>query len=137
MRNGLVFSRVFSRGLSRVSSRVTIIGFLMLVWVLPVQAIFDPTRPPGLSSVPATAARAVEKGPRWVLKSTLVSPQRRTAVINDRVVGLGDRVRGATVIEISPSRVRLRSRGADITLVMLKKNIKTLSRQATTRQIRQ
>ncbi|NOX43993.1 MAG: hypothetical protein GXP19_09715 [Gammaproteobacteria bacterium] len=102
----------------------------MFAQVLPtLAAIDDPTRPPGLNSVPARPASMVKKGPRWVLSSTLVSPERRAAVINDRVVVLGDRVAGATVVKIEPSTVHLRSGGNDVTLVLLKKNVKTLSRQ--------
>jgi len=113
-----------------VFKRKILIGLLMFVFVLSVQAMGDPTRPPGLNLVSARVA-TVKKGPRWVLTSTLVSTERRSAVINNRVVVLGDRVRGATVIEILPSRVRLRSGSSDVTLVMLKKNVKTLSRQKT------
>jgi len=116
MKDGLVFKQKI------------IIGLFMFVFVLSVQAASDPTRPPGLNSAPARVT-TVKKGPRWVLTSTLVSPVRRSAVINNRVVVLGDRVRGATVVEISPSRVRLRSGSSDVTLVMLKKNVKMLSRQ--------
>jgi len=114
-----------------VFRRLTIIGFLMLALISHAQAISDPTRPPGLNSVPARSNTTVRKGPRWVLKSTLISPQRRSAVINNRVVSLGDRVKGATVVDINPSSVRLRSGGAYITLVMLKKNIKAPSRKGS------
>jgi len=118
MKDGLVFERVI------------IIGFSITVLMFPVQAANDPTRPPGLNLVPIKTG-TVRKGPRWVLTSTLVSSERKSAVINNRVVGLGDRVKGATVVAITPSRVRLRSGGVDVTLVMLKKNIKTLSKKQT------
>jgi hypothetical protein len=104
-----------------------LIGILMLAQILPAPAaIDDPTRPPGLNSVPERPTRLVKKGPRWVLSSTLVSPERRAAVINDRIVSLGDHVAGATVVKIEPSKVRLRSGGRDVTLVLLKNNVKTL-----------
>lgn len=107
------------------------VGLVMLALVMPVQAaVDDPTRPPGLNSAPRVTSSST-KGPRWVLKSTLVSAERKTAVINNRVVGIGDRVRGATVVQIEPFKVRLRSGGSEVTLLMLKKKVKTLSRQQT------
>jgi len=105
MRTGLVYRKI-------------ILGFFALLLISSVEAIDDPTRPPSFNVGPAKSASTVNKGPRWVLRSTLVSPERRTAVINNRVVSLGDRVRGATVVEINSSRVRLQSGGAEITLVI-------------------
>ena len=103
---------------------------------LPLNAAMeDPTRPPTGEAKVARAVKAkTNQRPRWVLTSTLVSPQRRTAVINNRVVSRGDRVNGATVINIHPALVRLRARGRDVTLVMLKKKVKSLSQQPPSRQ---
>jgi hypothetical protein len=106
-------------------------GLLLLVMALalPAQAALnDPTRPPVAATVHAPAVRA-DRGPRWVLNSTLVSPARRTAVINDRVVAVGDRVGGAVVVDIQSAAVRLRARGRELTLVMLHNNVKQPSRQ--------
>ena len=86
----------------------------------------DPTRPPTAQTV--TSHKAVRKQPRWTLSSTLVSAQRRTAVINDRVVSVGEKINGARVLAIQPDSVRLRRHGSDITLVLLKKNVKRPSR---------
>lgn len=47
----------------------------------------------------------------WVLTSTLVGEQRRVAVINDRLVGIGDSVLGAEVIDIDARSARLRYAG--------------------------
>lgn len=112
-----------------------VVGLLVMLatfTVMPVLAAMDdPTRPPGLGVAVSSVKSTGSKGPRWVLKSTLISPGRRTAVINNRVVSKGDRVSGATVLEIKPLSVRLSARGREVTLVMLKKNVKTLSRQST------
>lgn len=91
--------------------------------------LVDPTQPPGLMPAPARSAPAAPKGPRWRLHSILISPQRRSAVINEQLVGLGDRINGAVVIEIQASSVRLRSRGRDVTLALPKQDIKTLSKE--------
>jgi hypothetical protein len=104
-----------------------------LVAVMPVQAALeDPTRPPTAKATNYASPKKNHR-PRWVLTSTLVSSQRRTAVINDKVVARGDRINGARVVSIQPSVVRLRIGARDITLMMLKKNIKSLSQVATSR----
>lgn len=111
-----------------------IIVTTMLLLAMPLQAALeDPTRPPTATiAIPASSEKA--QRPRWVLTSTLISAQRRTAVINDTVVSHGDRINGAKVIHIKPSAVRLRVSGREITLVMLKKNIKSLSQVTSSRQ---
>lgn len=109
---------------------------LIALWyAAPAMATLeDPTRPPNASAVATNPVVKRTSAPRWVLSSTLISPQRRSAVINSRVVSRGDRVAGATVVEIRPSRVRLRYQGRDITLAMLNKNIKTPSTQPARQQ---
>jgi MSHA biogenesis protein MshK len=114
---------VFSQGL-------TIIVLLLLV--MPVQAAMeDPTRPPSLSGGKAVAGVRHKPRPRWRLSSTLISPQRRSAVIDGRVVVRGDRINGATVISIESGAVRLRAKGREFTLLLLEKEIKSLSRVQT------
>jgi MSHA biogenesis protein MshK len=102
-------------------------AFVYLLTVMPLQAALeDPTRPPTATAT-IFASSKKQSRPRWVLSSTLVSAQRRTAVVNDKVVARGDRINGARVISIEPSSVRLRAGGRDITLVMLGKDIKSSS----------
>lgn len=104
--------------------------FVLLFLTSPLQAMEDPTRPPTAKATSTYVSAKKSKGPRWRLHSTLVSSGRRTAVINNRVVSQGDRINGATVVSIQPSAVRLRDKGREVTLMMLKKNIKSLSRAA-------
>ena len=113
-----------------------IVFVLCMNLALPLNAAMeDPTRPPTANATTSHKVKSKKiQRPRWVLTSTLVSPQRRTAVINNRVVSRGDRVNGATVINIHPALVRLRARGRDVTLVMLKKKVKSLSQQPPSRQ---
>ena len=104
--------------------------FFLLFLTSPLQAMEDPTRPPTAKATSTYVPGKKSKGPRWTLHSTLVSSDRRTAVINNRVVSQGDRINGATVVSIQPLAVRLRDKDREVTLVMLKKNIKSLSRAA-------
>ena len=118
---------------ARTAPRMALAIVLTALLALPAAAtpLRDPTQPPAAHR-PATK-KAARKAPRWVLSSTLVSGQRRTAVINDRVVGVGERINGARVVEIQPAKVRLRRQGRDITLVLLKQNIKRPSHHGSGR----
>lgn len=118
----------FYRGAS-----VMLVLFL-LSSISPLYAMEDPTRPPTAKATASYVPFKKSKRPRWTLSSTLVSSDRRTAVINDRVVSRGDRINGATVVSIQPLKVRLRDKGREVTLVILKKNIKSLSRSVSSRQ---
>ncbi len=116
--------------LKKIQSIVIIITLLL---VMPLQAALeDPTRPPAttITSKPSDKTQR----PRWILTSTLISTQRRAAVINNKVVSRGEHINGAKIISIQPSAVQLRIGRRDITLMMLKKNIKSLSRAASLRQ---
>jgi len=115
-------------------THLLIISIIALFTVIPSQADWeDPTRPPTTTVVFSTPPVKTQR-PQWVLTSTLVSAQRNTAVINDTVVSRGDRINGAKIMSIQPSVVRLHINGQDITLMMLKKNIKSLSRITSSRQ---
>lgn len=70
--------------------------------------LVDPTRP---SYIGATQQQTGPRAPSWQVESIIVSPTRRLAVINGRVVGVGDRVNGAKVTEILPYEVRLEYQG--------------------------
>lgn len=131
MRGGLVFDSIRYLNFHFFSAALLAMAVL---WVSPLQAMEDPTRPPTAKAISSYTPVKKSKRPRWTLHSTLVSSGRRTAVINDRVVSQGDRINGATVVSIQPSAVRLRDRGREVTLMMLKKNIKSLSRVISPRQ---
>ena len=113
---------------------ITVAATVSLLLTAPLQAALkDPTRPPNMVAAVSTSPKKNQQ-PRWMLTSTLISMQRRTAVINDTVVSRGDHINGAKIISIQPSSVRLRIGGKDLTLIMLKKNIKSLSQVMSSRQ---
>lgn len=72
------------------------------------EELVDPTRP---SHVAAARDSNTTRAPSWQVESIIVSPGRRLAVVNGRVVGVGDRVGGAKVTEILPYEVRLEYQG--------------------------
>ena len=65
----------------------------------------DPTRPPNLSGLPFGTELVVPSGP--VLQSIVLSPVRRLALIDGKLIGIGDRVGGATLVAIEFDSVRL------------------------------
>ena len=70
--------------------------------------LVDPTRPAGAGSA-STSGHARPSGP--VLQSTMVSPQRKIAVISGRSYTIGDKVGGAEIIEIRSYEVVLKRAG--------------------------
>ena len=63
--------------------------------------IIDPTRPGG---APVVAHTAPARG----LQSTLISAERKLAVIDGKRVGIGDSIGGASVVEIGQYHVVLK-----------------------------
>jgi MSHA biogenesis protein MshK len=86
------------------------------VLAVPLAAmdLADPTRPP--DSLRAVAPPASEEPGALRLRSILVSPERRVAVISGRRVQVGDRIGGADVVSISSTTVQLRGPGGRVTL---------------------
>ena len=70
------------------------------------QALGDPTRPPNFAGLSFSTAEAAPSGP--VLQSIVLSPKRRLALIDGKLIGIGDRVGGATLVAIEIDSVRLR-----------------------------
>lgn len=108
--------------------RVWIVAGLLGGMAAAAQAeLNDPTRPPDYSTAPrqqgAAPAAAPENG--WDLTSTLVSPARRLAVINGRVVTAGSRLGHMTVREIGSGRVVLEGEGRRQVLTLLGGAVKT------------
>ncbi len=77
----------------------------------PDAVLVDPTQPVGAS--------APRRG--LVLESTMISPERRLAMINGRVLGLGGRINGAVVTSITPYTVTLRKGKRNIHLRLVPK----------------
>ncbi len=92
---------------------------LGILWCGTALAVDDPMRPvPRPGSVQPAPAVATAPAPRrdWVLSSTLVGDARRVAVINDRLVSVGDEVLGALVIGIDARSAQLRYAGQELVL---------------------
>lgn len=93
---------------------------LLLASILPVAGAAqdeasrrDPLKPPG--TVEQTT-RPAFNADAWRLSSTLVAKGRRVAIINERLVGVGDRVGGARVLAIESGQARLDYQGREFTI---------------------
>lgn len=83
-------------------------------------ALTDPTRPMDFatgSAAPSTPAHPAAP----VLQSTLVSPDRKSAIISGKTVKIGDKFRGAVVTDITAYEVRLSQGGRETSLRLLPK----------------
>ena len=70
----------------------------------------DPTRPTSLSEPDESAEKATQ-AVRWRLQSTLIADDRKVAVINGRTVSQGERIEGATLLEVRSDGVTLQEDG--------------------------
>lgn len=104
-------------------------------------ALDDPTEPPPnyqaklQNSQPGSVGDASgDPRQRWLLTSTLTSPQRRVAVMNGHAVKPGDVLDGATVVEIELATVHLRDTQGDFSVTMQPAAVKMPSGRTTTPQ---
>ncbi len=95
--------------------RWLITALLLGMMAQGVMALEDPMRPPGGTA--STGSPAADT--RFVLSSTLIARERRSAIINGRHVSVGDTISGARVVEILPAQVRLHHQGRQLTLQLL------------------
>lgn len=92
-----------------------------------VAQLDDPMRPPGHRlSVPEQKKASVAT--RYSLSLVQISSLRRSAVVNDRLVEVGDKVSGAKIIAIYPSSVKLRKKDKVFTIKLLSRAVKKRQR---------
>jgi hypothetical protein len=75
----------------------------------PVPDVAPPPPPPQVESPKAAAPAEVIPEPKLVVGSILYSSQRRLAIINGRIVGVGDRIGASTILYIEPRAVIVQS----------------------------
>lgn len=112
-----------SSQLARIATLV--MGIVVGVWVSSATAALpDPTQPPSYK-----AARTNSKTQRspWALTSTLITQHRRVATINGQRVQVGDSIRGARVVEIAPTHVRLSVNGEQRVLRLVPRTVKQIA----------
>jgi hypothetical protein len=106
-----------------VSDRRRFAALLLLLPGLGLSGpVRDPMRPPEPSAPAVTAATPAVA---LVLNSTLIARDRRLATINGQRYRLGDRVAGATLIEIVPTAVVLERGGRRQRLELLPSRVRS------------
>ena len=83
----------------------------------------DPTRPSTAAGASRGHTSAADKIARLRLESTLVSGDRRLAIINGEILAVGDIISGARIKVISPYLVILEHEGRLVTLRLVNDNL--------------
>lgn len=83
----------------------------------------DPMRPPG-HRLFVPGQKNSSTSVRYTVSMVQISSLRRTAIVNNRLVEVGDVVRGAKILGIYPSSVKLRKQGKTFTVKLLSRGIK-------------
>ena len=112
----------------------------MCKWILPILTTLllmlpavasefkDPTRPAGIKTVYSSSNK--DRVRSWKLTSTLISSDRRHAIINGRLVSIGQTINKAKVIAIQPNEVELLHGKKRFRIKLLPQNIKDFSLSA-------
>ena len=88
----------------------------------------DPTRPP--NAVSGSTSITTKPVSQWNLSSTLISNGRRNAIINGKLVSVGQTIQKAKIISIHPNEVWLLHKKKKIRIKMLAREIKDFSKSA-------
>jgi type II secretory pathway component PulC len=103
-------------------------GIIVFCIALPLSAgaadLVDPMRPP---VVAATKAKSESAAPKWEVTGILISPDRRLAMINDRLYGLGEKVDGAKVKAIQSDSVELDIGGRSVHLKPVTRSLRRVN----------
>lgn len=81
-------------------------------------AITDPMQPPNMrgSSIKNISQNKIAK---WRLTSILIGQKRRHAMINGKILSIGEKVNGAKLIDIQPAVVTLNFKNKNIIIKLL------------------
>ena len=104
------------------------LGFFGVGALAKAEELRDPMQPPALAlqkfrqakwsgkSTPTKSSASKTKPKPLQLTSILISPNRRIAIIDDQMLAVGDRIRGARLIKLTPMSARLVRKGKVIDL---------------------
>ncbi|MBI3775359.1 MAG: general secretion pathway protein GspB [Gammaproteobacteria bacterium] len=114
--------------------RIILTGLMLFTacapsWAVVLGELPDPTRPLGGRAATPLPAPAPVQAPANILQSILIAPQRRLAMINGRMLSVGDHLDDAVVTEIQPYEVVLQRGGQEVRMRLLSR----LNKQAVNR----
>ncbi len=111
----------------RLTSLAIWLGLLgLLPGAMLAAGLADPTRPP-YRQVARKAPVAVPDSSGWRLTMIRLSDRDRIAVVNGRLVAVGDRVGDARVVAIRPGAVELVQAGKRFTVKLSRARVKRVS----------
>jgi hypothetical protein len=106
------------------------LGFFGVGALASAQPLIDPMQPPPYalqkmreakrvaSPLPAKKVVAKPKSEPLRLTSIIFSTQRKLAIIDDQMLAIGDRIRGAELVELTRNSARLLRKGKVINLTL-------------------
>ncbi len=97
---------------------------------LHAEELQDPTRPSFLNHDSGTTAGESKAAPSLVLTAIRLSPTRRSAMINDHSIKVGERIGDARVVAIDRDGVRLQRGTEQFTLQLLPIKVKQARKAA-------
>ena len=110
------------------SAIVISVGLLGFCSALAADGLKDPTQRPA----PATADRGVVQPRELNLEAILQSAERYVAIVDGKIVRVGDRVGNATIEEITTDSVRYSRGGREHTIRLARRTVKVRQPTADT-----
>lgn len=109
----------------RVIIQFYIITLFMVSNEIKAEDLPDPTRPSTYVERSVFANDQIQGQPSWDLRAIKAGTQSRTAIINGKLVRVGEEVGSARVIEINSDSVVLLHQRSQIVLKLLADNVKS------------
>jgi MSHA biogenesis protein MshK len=106
------------------SLALTLFGPVFCPPVSGQELLADPTRPTAAFRSGSGTGGTTAVPAKWTLASTLIAPDRRVAVINGKVVQVGQKIDGAELVAIEAGSVLLSRGGRKIELKLMAGNVK-------------
>ena len=109
-------------------SNIALLTCLICNQAISETKLADPTRPDFLNDQSRTTVKK-QPSTRFNLQQILITPKRKSAVINGKSLQVGQKVNGASLIAIYKDKVQLSFQGKLINLYLTyAKNIKEINR---------
>lgn len=82
-------------------------SIVAITFSVRAEILTDSARPPHYQAPVTNTPCQLDVDQTWALNSTLISPQRKLAVINGKMLAIGEEISGATVTAIDHQSIEL------------------------------
>lgn len=110
--------------MSRTDRCIAAAGALLAATAASALELVDPMQPPVVDEIAAVETESAIKPGAWRLGAIRIEADRRSAMINGRMVAVGDQIDGARVVAIAPGSVEIAVGNENSSLSLLKHDIK-------------